>query len=865
METEWVQYQKDKEDAGRTIGRIKIREVDGNKGETSRRNMDVSHTLTGIASAEGIVAIKERLNERLSTTDDEIVTLGLNGHTFTGITSAEGIVAIKEEGVNERLSADDDGIVTLGLNDQRIDNDEDEPPLAILPVQHTSTTPNTETNIEEGIYMPYDCHYDNAFKSNNAASSNRGLVETIDDNTAVAEANEVVNKGDNMHLSADSVEQVNEDDDGIAHHFDIEEGLHSPSDSNIENDNNIALVRGNVTGSGIDLIANEGEITESKFISAADDNERIIDNSEIGIVRGLELPDEDDNDVPLPPFQTAASYGNTDDDAAAYDEKYKKKMATRIVRGLELPDEDDSDVPLPPQTAAVYGNTDDDAATYDEKYKKKMARSFVDNNVESTEVAVENHPNEELGDNQNPDEELGDEPLPMYDLPPVVSGSPPVESMVDNSDEDLADNSIADMELGKSRLQRLMSDFSTAAHSIYPRRRESTEARSANAIGTNSNRSSSNNGTDTSSLIHDDGSILRQAAYMSSQLQQAIGEPPSPTPSMLLVTQPQGAIGDASVHLSADTQEENSMRNVTEAYRVDDTLYDATPIVKSRRKRNQKYINISLVLVVLAVVITTITTFSANKLPVPDDLRSTPPNQSLPGAIDMILGDYKQTVLLDSSEYLTKEQVNIYELIMESYTANIGVNGTTSCANATSTVIKQEFVGENLLALSFTMQYESQNGTNVEGCPSLFDEYINDDLEQITDDMQTQSLPVIEAMNVTLNNTYTSFPPTNGPSEADSSSNPPKDLTVCFLMFINALSLYTCVCTNNNTFCYSSIIRYCLHTPRQQVRAQVLCHLPLRSIPILLFDNRVVSAGLQMSLKHRQISVLLWLKILWPS
>ena len=143
-----------------------------------------------------------------------------------------------------------------------------------------------------------------------------------------------------------------------------------------------------------------------------------------------------------------------------------------------------------------------------------------------------------------------------------------------------------------------------------------------------------------------------------------------------------------------------------------------------------------------------------------------------------------------------------------------------------------------------------------------------------------KAIPVIEAMNVTLINTYTSFPPTIGPTDLEvtdsvaPTSTPDypwvQDLTVCFCYFYtytNALSLYlyTCVCTNNNTFCYSSIIRYCLHTPQQQVRAQLLRHLPLRSIPILLFDNRVASAGLQMSLKHRQISVLLWLKILWPS
>ncbi|KAL7460900.1 hypothetical protein ACHAXS_001334, partial [Conticribra weissflogii] len=58
-----------------------------------------------------------------------------------------------------------------------------------------------------------------------------------------------------------------------------------------------------------------------------------------------------------------------------------------------------------------------------------------------------------------------------------------------------------------------------------------------------------------------------------------------------------------------------------------------------------------------------------------------------------------------------------------------------------------------LLVIQFNMQYESRHGIDIDDYPSLFQEYINANLEQVTIDMQTRFLPVVAAREVIVYNT----------------------------------------------------------------------------------------------------------------
>jgi len=70
-----------------------------------------------------------------------------------------------------------------------------------------------------------------------------------------------------------------------------------------------------------------------------------------------------------------------------------------------------------------------------------------------------------------------------------------------------------------------------------------------------------------------------------------------------------------------------------------------------------------------------------------------------------------------------------------------------------------------LLVMQFNIQYESRYGVVVDNYPSLFQEYINSNLEQVTLDMQTKFLPVVSAREVIVYNTKQ---PTLAPSPGGS-------------------------------------------------------------------------------------------------
>mmetsp|Transcript_3961 Transcript_3961/g.8932 ORF Transcript_3961/g.8932 Transcript_3961/m.8932 type:complete len:177 (-) Transcript_3961:189-719(-) len=67
------------------------------------------------------------------------------------------------------------------------------------------------------------------------------------------------------------------------------------------------------------------------------------------------------------------------------------------------------------------------------------------------------------------------------------------------------------------------------------------------------------------------------------------------------------------------------------------------------------------------------------------------------------------------------------------------------------------------------MEYESRFGYEVEDYPSIFQNYINSNLEQVTLDMTDRFLPVIEAKEVIV------YDPTFAPSLAPSSSSSPTE------------------------------------------------------------------------------------------
>jgi len=134
--------------------------------------------------------------------------------------------------------------------------------------------------------------------------------------------------------------------------------------------------------------------------------------------------------------------------------------------------------------------------------------------------------------------------------------------------------------------------------------------------------------------------------------------------------------------------------------------------------------------------------------------------------------------------------VGIYELLMQSYTADFGEMVANPQIVTTCEVTGQDLAGGRrrraqqripffnrflqqpriLLVMKFTMQYESRYGYDVEDYPRQFQTYVNSNLEKVTEDMNSRFLPVIEAQEVIVFNTNE---PTISPSGSGGSVENP--------------------------------------------------------------------------------------------
>ena len=267
-------------------------------------------------------------------------------------------------------------------------------------------------------------------------------------------------------------------------------------------------------------------------------------------------------------------------------------------------------------------------------------------------------------------------------------------------------------------------------------------------------------------------------ARMSTRFEQGIRGPPSISPPPTSTTTNDGT---RDIILNGTSAEpEHNFTIVSEAQLVPDMpIYDATPVQdeepKSWYRRHRKFIY-GMVFLVLIIVISVMSALFANNVKastpttvetassattVTPTISSSPSISPSPTAV-IVKRDLEQILYVEHPEILTQAQVNIYQTVMESYTANIGNGMTLPYINTTSKVVKQELVSQVvtttiLLNISFTMQYESyEYGYNVDEYPALFQNYVNDNLDQVTVDMQGVALPVVEAMNVILYNMYNS-------------------------------------------------------------------------------------------------------------
>ena len=150
---------------------------------------------------------------------------------------------------------------------------------------------------------------------------------------------------------------------------------------------------------------------------------------------------------------------------------------------------------------------------------------------------------------------------------------------------------------------------------------------------------------------------------------------------------------------------------------------------------------------------------------------------------------------MKSPEEFSDVQLGIYQLLMQSYTPNFGHFVGPPQIVTESVVINQNLAGgrkmtstmrvadadaghqrrgllkhvlhrilrketqtlrqttKYLLVMEFTMEYESRFGFEVEDYPRQFQAYINDNLEQVTADMDSRFLPVANAQSVIVYNT----------------------------------------------------------------------------------------------------------------
>ena len=113
-----------------------------------------------------------------------------------------------------------------------------------------------------------------------------------------------------------------------------------------------------------------------------------------------------------------------------------------------------------------------------------------------------------------------------------------------------------------------------------------------------------------------------------------------------------------------------------------------------------------------------------------------------------------QLLEVDPVEFFDSFQIQAYQRIMETYTENFGDMVGRPFIVTTCNVTDQELAtnGEaGKLILDFTIRFESKFGHDVEDYPSLFQDYMNNNLKEVTARMQSGFLDnVVAARRVQL-------------------------------------------------------------------------------------------------------------------
>eukprot|EP00970_Alexandrium_tamarense_P008630 scaffold1637_cov195-Alexandrium_tamarense.AAC.21 len=157
----------------------------------------------------------------------------------------------------------------------------------------------------------------------------------------------------------------------------------------------------------------------------------------------------------------------------------------------------------------------------------------------------------------------------------------------------------------------------------------------------------------------------------------------------------------------------------------------------------------------------------------------------------IIKRECSQILEISQNTEFNEVEIGIYQLQMQSYTANFGWLVSSPGIVTTCAVSGQDLAGGRrrgllrlldplkrawgrrtqtvvtpkiLLVIQFTIMYESRYGYAIEDYPSLFQGYINGNLDTVTVDMQNRFLPVVSAGEVIVYNTKV---PTISPTVGD--------------------------------------------------------------------------------------------------
>ena len=227
-----------------------------------------------------------------------------------------------------------------------------------------------------------------------------------------------------------------------------------------------------------------------------------------------------------------------------------------------------------------------------------------------------------------------------------------------------------------------------------------------------------------------------------------------------------------------------------------------TTVWWERKRTKILLIGLAIVTVVLCIVLPVTLT----RRPQPAEASSAAPSSSSPPSnnININTTNEKSSVISNGEQVLevgipdvlfTDVELGTIERLMESYTADFGFKVAAPQIITTVTVLKQDFAlgvrrrrkknrllrklfrklfrrrqedqndhnrdlqtsssttptsTNNMLVITFNMEYASQYGYDVEDYPNQFQNYINNNLGMVMEDMARRFLPVVNALNVTV-------------------------------------------------------------------------------------------------------------------